>query len=335
MVETSYPEAAEIAPEKAAGANRGALIYLLLGTMLFALGAPVLKLLMIAAGRLGLNDPRSLSFCNVLFVGNMCAGLVTLAAAGPARVIREVGQLQTRIKVLLGFAAVFSTIYPALLFTALQRTSVINIVLVSRFNGIVYVALAFVLLRTMVDRSELLGYAIMAVGVVILLATNASGGIRSGDVYVLIATVFFALTEVVSKKILPHCSIASYVFVRNFVSSLIFFILGVVLFGAEHFGHAFAGDLWILMLFYSGVAIVAAQLLWLRAVRVLPVQTIANTQLLNPLFSLMFAFLLLGETPSAGQGLAIGVVALGMAVQFVGHRRSARMMQMDTGLVAR
>ena len=314
----------------------GAFVSLILGTILFALGAPVLKLLMNSSSELGLKNPTSLSFCNVLFVGNLCAGIVTLMAAGPPKIFAELRGLSGRVRGYLFIAALASTIHPALLYTALEQTTVINIVLLSRFNGIVYVAVAYIALRTMVERSEFIGYAVMAGGVLILLFVNNQGfSIQWGDAYVLLATVFFALTEVVSKKVLPHCSIAAYIFVRNTISAALFFGVAIWLFGAEHFAEAFAGDLWILMLVYAGVAIVAAQLFWLRAVKVLPVQAIVNTQLLNPLFSLLFAFLLLGEFPTLTQALVIVIVIAGMLVRVVGHRTPERVLQIDTGLVAR
>jgi len=49
-------------------------------------------------GKLGLRMPGAVSFCNVLFVGNVCAGLVTLALSGPRRTLREYGGLSRRTK---------------------------------------------------------------------------------------------------------------------------------------------------------------------------------------------------------------------------------------------
>ena len=59
-----------------------ALIFLGLGTILFALGPAVLKLLTTMGGRFGIEKPGAISFCNVLFVGNFCAGLITLLVYG-------------------------------------------------------------------------------------------------------------------------------------------------------------------------------------------------------------------------------------------------------------
>ena len=77
---------------------------------------------------------------------------------------------------------------------------------------------------------------------------------------------------------------------------------------------AFVGELWLLMVIYASVAVVAAQLLWLNSAPVLPVQTVAATHLLNPAFSILFAYWLVDEIPSGLEWAVMGVVALGMLV---------------------
>ena len=238
----------------------------------------------------------------------------------------------------LTLGAIVSTIYPALLYTALERTSVINIVLLSRFNGIVFVGLAYLFYRTMVRKADVVGYGIIAVGVATLVVINNGGlNLSTGELLVLAATVFFALTVLISKTILRDCSIEAYVFFRNAVSALIFFVLAVYFFGFHHFMDAFAGELWILMVIYAGFAVVAAQLFWLKATRVLPVKTVANSQLLNPGFSILFAYLLLHEVPSALEWTVMGVILVGMLIPKLGvwerGRQEVRPVALGAGLV--
>ena len=148
--------------------GKQALVFLWTGTILFALGPAILKLLTTMGGRFGVTNPGAISFCNVLFVGNFCAGLVTLLVYGARPILEELRDLSRRTKLALLLGSVVSTVYPALIFTALERTSVINVVLLSRFNGIVFVAFAYLLFRTKVTRAEVLGYAIIATGVAVL-----------------------------------------------------------------------------------------------------------------------------------------------------------------------
>ena len=86
--------------------QRRALLFLGLGTILFALGPALIKLLTLMGGRFGLQNPGAVSFCNVLFVGNFCAGLVTLAAYGRRSLLSELRALPHRTQgaLLLGAA---------------------------------------------------------------------------------------------------------------------------------------------------------------------------------------------------------------------------------------
>lgn len=314
------------------------MILLISATMLFALGPTVLKLLTTRSAALGLPE-GSISFCNVLFVGNLCAGLVTLLFSGPRRVARELMGLPLSTKALLLAAALISTIYPALLFTALERTTVTNVVLLSRFNGVVYVLLSFLVFRDRVRLPEAIGYGIIAVAVAVLVfAGNQGQRIGGGDLFVLLATLFFALTEIVSRKALPRVSVQAYVFFRNFVSAVIFLAIGLWLFGPEHFMDAFGAGLWGLMAGYALFAIVLAQVLWLKAVRALPAKAVANAQLANPAFSILFAFVLLGEAPKPMQWLVIAIVAVGMSLPRLwptARPPKPMPLSIDTGLVAK
>ena len=143
------------------------LVLLVLAILLFALGPAVLKLLTMSGGKLGITAPGSISFCSVLFIGNLCAGLVTLVFAGPRRILRELVSVPRATKVYLVLGAVVFTIHPALLYSALEETTLLNVVLLSRFHGIAYVVVGYLFLRAVVSRLEVLGYAIIAVGVLV------------------------------------------------------------------------------------------------------------------------------------------------------------------------
>lgn len=60
----------------------GPFLLLLVAIASFALTGPVIKWLISRGG-------EAISPCNVLFVGNLCAGLLTLAIARPRRVVKE------------------------------------------------------------------------------------------------------------------------------------------------------------------------------------------------------------------------------------------------------
>jgi drug/metabolite transporter (DMT)-like permease len=316
------------------------LIALLIATILYAIGPATVKLLVEQGGSYGLKNPGAISFCNVLFIGNMCAGLITLVFYGAKSIYTELIKLKPKVKFYLLISATLSAIYPSLLFIALEYTSVINLVLISRFNGIVYVILAFLFIGNRIKLLDAVGYSLIAIAVLVLLIIQNKGFyFGKGDLLILSAALFFALTEIVSKKVIPECSIGAYVFFRNFFSSILFFIFVIYLFGLSHFMEAFEGELWVLMLVYAGIAIVLAQIFWLTAIKSVPIHYVANIKLFDPVFTLTFAYFLLNEVPNTSEWIVMGIIFVGILMPKLGRKKQdVDIMQttsIDRGLVGR
>lgn len=311
---------------------------LIIATILFAIGPATVKLLVERGGEFGIRNPGSISFCNVLFIGNLCAGLVVGFSYGLRGIFRELISLSNRTKIYLFFGSILTALYPSLIFIALEHTTVVNLVLLSRFNGIVYLIFAILFLKQKIQPLEIVGYTIMALAVGVLVFINNMGKIQTGDILILLATVFFAINEIISKKILPNCSIKTYVFARNFFSSIIFFVIAIILFGAEHFAQAFEGQLWILMIVYAGFAVVLAQIFWLTAIKTTPPIYVANVRLFDPVFSLAFAYLLLNEKLDITEWIVLGAILIGVLIPKIGLRKKPVKLSpisIDTSLVGK
>ncbi|STX50445.1 permeases of drug/transporter [Legionella busanensis] len=323
-------------------AKRRAIVFLVIGAILFSLGPVLIKLMVERNQYYGIFNPGAISFCNVLFIGNLCAGIIILVFHSFTDILKEIINLPRKTKFYLFAITLTSTVYPALIFIALEYTTVINLILISRFNGIVYMTLAYFVLGLRLRKLEILGYLIIGITVITLLVyTNKGFHFSLGDWLILSAAIFFAFNELLSKKLLPGCSIPTYVFSRNFISAIIFFCIAVILLGPGHFMEAFGRNFWILMLLYAGVAIVLAQIFWVKAISVLPLTYVANINLLNPIFSLAFAFLLLQESPHSSEWLAIIIITLSIILPKLSRKpqnQSARPMStlsIDTSLVGK
>ncbi len=135
----------------------------------------------------------------------------------------------------------------------------------------------------------------------------------------LVASLIFsvalqALAAVISRVMLRTCSVQTFVFLRNFVSAVVFFWIAVYLYGFEHFADAFSGGLWIAMTVYALVIVVIGQIAWYKALAGLPASTVAGWSMLFPFFAIFFAYLLLGEVPKTIQWIAGGIIVVGMVV---------------------
>lgn len=301
--------------------RRNAFIFLGIATILFALASPMIKLLVQQGGIDGLQYNRAVSFCNVLFVGNLCAGLIVLFVFKPRPILADLRKTDRRTQMLLCLSSLIAFIYPALIFTALEITSVTNVVLLSRCEVVIFVLLSMFFYKIKLNVYQHIGYFIITFSTVLLTLVNDNFMFSKGDILILVAAVFFAITSIINKELLRHTSVKAFLFVRNFTSSLLFFIIAVKLFGWHHFSDAFRGDLLFIMLFYALIIIVLGQFLWFTNTPRVSFSTITWLLIFNPFLTIIFAWLLLGEVPSFYEGLAIIFIFLGLIIARIGAYR--------------
>jgi len=92
---------------------RRAQLFLILALALFGLTAPLIRWLVLHGGSLSGAESIAISFCNVLFVGNLCAGLVFAAWFGPRRVWREWLATGSRVRIRLAGVVLLSIAIPS------------------------------------------------------------------------------------------------------------------------------------------------------------------------------------------------------------------------------
>ncbi|MBT8484444.1 MAG: EamA family transporter [Phycisphaerales bacterium] len=300
----------------------GALFVLAGAVVLLALAGPLVKWLVTQGGPDGLVAPNAISFCNVLFVGNLCAGLTTLLFFGPrataAGVIRERG---VRRWMLLVISVAFAVAIPTMLFTALETTTVTNLILLGRFESISFAACAAVFFGATLTRSQLAGYTVIALGIGALVLIQGMGALTRGDLLVIAAAGLQGLAACTSKLVLAEMPVRSFVFLRNAASAIVFFIIAIILYGPAHFAHAFGPGLWIVMLVYGLGVVALGQLAWYRSLEQLVPATVAAFAMASPAIAIGFAVVLLGEFPTPGQIAGGVIIAIGIAIAGRGRRQ--------------
>jgi drug/metabolite transporter (DMT)-like permease len=276
----------------------------------FSLASPVVKLLSQRGGELG----GAITFCNLLFIGNLCAGVIVLVSFGARGILKEIRGFSARQRLVLAVSVVIAALYPGLIYTALESTTVTNVVMLSRFESILYGVLAWIVFKNALRRNEIIGFGLIGIGVLSIVYIKEMYMFRGGDMIVLIAAVVEAFSIVISKKTLQFCSLRTFLFVRNFFSAIAWLILALQLYGAHHFSEAFQPGLWLLMVLYALVVIVVGQFMWYRGIKTAAPDVVSNLTMLTPFLTLSFAFLLLSETPDVYESTAIGVILLGMII---------------------
>ncbi|MEM7261323.1 MAG: DMT family transporter [Planctomycetota bacterium] len=288
-------------------------VLLFAAVALLALASPLVKWLVEVGGPNGYAEPNSISFCNVLFVGNLCAAVVTGVAYGPRRTARTLRTELPRVwpAALLNLA--FAVLIPTLIFIALETTSVVNLAFLGRFESVAFAAVG-VFLGVTVTRGQWVGYGVIAVGVILLAFLESMGMPSRGDVLIVVAAVLQGIAAHATRPVTARTGVASFVVFRNLGSAVTFFVIAVWLYGFEHFMDAFGPRFWVAMTVYAALAVAGGQLAWYRSLARVPGPTIASFAMLAPVFGIFFAWVLLSAPPSPIQWAGGAVVGVGMVI---------------------
>ncbi len=206
------------------------IFYLGLSIILFALGSPITKWLVVHGGMTGIIQANAISFCNVLFVGNFCAAWVALAIYGPKRILYETRTSVVAAPVWLAADVLLAVLIPILVFTALQTTTITNLVLLGRVEAPAYAILSLLIFKASVSRRQWLGYLIIVVGVVVVVLIQGEFRISRGDLLVVVASLLYSLGSITRKRLLEWGTVSAFVFVRNVTSAIVFFVIAISLY---------------------------------------------------------------------------------------------------------
>ncbi|MFQ5683051.1 MAG: DMT family transporter [Candidatus Binatia bacterium] len=288
---------------------------LILAIILAALAAPIVKWLIIHGGKVGISNPNAISFCNLLFVGNLCSALVVLVTVGWADIWNYSSQLNARTSVLLlGNLLIGTVMAPVFLYVALESTMVTNLVLLTRIEAVAYSILGVRLFNDQIVKREWTGLVFITVGVFFLALFHGGGKLTTGDALGILAGILYAIGSAIGRSILKNSSIAGFIFTRNLLGSIIFFWLAIILYGAHHFAEAFSADLWAVMTVYASLVVVLGQLTWFRAVSTLSAAMVSAWSTLTPVLGVLIAYLLLHEVPDMSQWVGAAIILSGLSI---------------------
>ena len=288
-------------------------VNLIFAIVLAALATPIVKWLVVHGGKLGISNPNAISFCNILFVVNICSGIVVLATFGWRRLWPQLKRLDARTSLLLaGNILIGTVVAPILLYIALETTMVTNLVLLTRIEAVVYSILGVFLFKDSISKSNWVGLAFITVGTLTL--AFVQGQFMKGDGLGLLAGILFAVGSALGRSIVKQISIPAFVFIRNLVGGIVFFCLAIILYGPDHFAHAFSADLWLVMTVYAALVVVLGQMTWFRAVGALSSGVVSAWSTLTPVLGILFAYLMVHEIPDRSQWVAAFIIIGGLAI---------------------
>ncbi|MEM6255353.1 MAG: DMT family transporter [Cyanobacteria bacterium P01_D01_bin.156] len=306
--------------------------YLLIAIAIFGAANAVTRKLT-DLGELNPIDGRNpISFCNVLFVGNLCA-LILLAILYNREWRKPVlKRIKWQDWLSMTFVAILgAAVVPTLVFTALSITPVNNVILISQIDTPLVLALSVCVLGARINKWVIAGAVVSFIGVALTVLIQPPGAdtvsmgmgmvLGRGALYTLIAAVIKAVSNIVSKISLQEISLGIFSVFRMFVGTIFFFGATVVLYGPEHFMDVGSPFLWQWMLIYAAVIVVAGQTFWFKGLTQSTASEVSFATAFNPIVGILSAFLLLGETPTFGQYIGGLVILGGIFLNQIGVKR--------------
>jgi drug/metabolite transporter (DMT)-like permease len=304
-------------------------LYLMIAILIFgAANAVTRKLTEIGAQNL-IDGRNPISFCNVLFVGNICAlALLLVIYQRQLRpsVFRQITAKQWGT--LTSIAILGGAIVPMLVFTALSITAVNNVVLISQIDAPLALALAIVVLGERVNRWVVAGAIVAFIGVALTVllqppetineAMQMGFMIGRGELMVIIAAVLQAISNLISKISLQTIPLGFFNIYRTFIGTIFFFVATIILFEPSHFMDVTSPFLWRWMLIYSAVIVVGGQLAWFSGLKRSSASEVSLAGAFDPIAGVLAAYLILGEVPTTAQYIGGAVILVGIALNQIG-----------------
>ncbi|MEB3295765.1 MAG: DMT family transporter [Synechococcales bacterium] len=305
-------------------------LYLWLATIVFAASSALTRKINMIGQMHLVAGHNPISLCNVLFVGNLCALAMMLCLFSQDLQGSEIQRLRPRDWLSLGAIGLLSgALAPALIFAALDRTTVTNVVIISRLELPLTLLLSLLLLGRRVNRYTALGAVVSCLGVAAT-AWLSSGWMQDlhvgrGEVMVGIATLVLSIANLLSGLYLKTVSLGIFAIMRTGIGTIVFFVLAQVLYGSHHFAEAFSPVLWGWMVIYSFLIVILGQLCWFTAQKMSTTAELTFANTLQPLIAIGMAFLILGEIPMLAQAIGGGVLFVGICFSAIGTVYEARL----------
>lgn len=309
--------------------------YLWVAIIIFGASSAVTRKLTEIGSQNLINGRNPISLCNVLFVGNICALMLLLIIYGRQWSKKVLKQISVNQWLVLSLVAILSgALTPGLIFQALALTNVNNVILVSRLEPPLALALSIWLLRERVNLWEIIGAIAAFAGVALTVLLQPPGqamtsmagfNLGTGEIFATGGAVAAAVATVIGKKYVSQIPLGIFTIYRTALGTVVFFFLALRLYGQHHFVEVFSPFLWQWMLLYSVVIVVLGQSLWFKGLRASTVSVASLVGSFTPIAGILAAYLILDEAPTIPQYIGGSLILLGIFISQVGVMRQTRL----------
>lgn len=324
------------------------ILYLSLSAIILSAANPVIAKLIILGNEHLVNGRNPISFCNVLFAGNLVALLTLILIHFKDLKNFKPEHLTGKNWFLLSLAALFAGfLTPTLFFFGLMYANVINVILISNLQIPMTLLAGWIFFGEIPNARVTIGAFLSTSGIFTIvflqywLAVSVNHaptpGIKTGLLYAFFSSVpyageicvFWAVISSTASTIIGFHALRrlpGYVFgiLRMVLGVIFFFFIAIILFGWNHFSDLFTPFLWKWMLFYGSVIVALRYHFDMLGTKYGSVAEAAISSSLVPLISIIFTYLILGEVPGISQIIGGGLILFGIYVALTGKLKSLK-----------
>jgi drug/metabolite transporter (DMT)-like permease len=196
----------------------------------------------------------------------------------------------------------------SLVFIGLKFTTAGNSALI----GILEVFFSFIILgmlkKEKITRLKIGGAVLMALGAVFVLFPKTSG-LNIGDFILILAQAFAPLGNLAQQNARKKISSFTIMFLRSIISGLALLVLAAIFYPLPTSGSLKSASIYLII---NGILFMGlSKIFWIEGINKIEITKANTINIIIPFFTLIFAFLMLGEVPMLGQLLGIIPLALG------------------------
>jgi len=286
--------------------------YLLTAIIIFAAASSVIRKLTEIGGQNLINGRNPISFCNILFAGNICALILLILIYHQQWNATTLKQLSGKDWLSLSVVAILEgALAPTLIFTALAVTMVNNVILIGRIEPPLTLLLSVLLLRERVNKWVVGGAIASFIGVLLTISLQNPGDnivkmgefihLGQGELMTAGWAICIAISTIISKAKLRQIPLGIFTIFRTVIGTLIFFVVVIIRYGPIHFIDIFSPLLWQWMLFYGTVIVVGGQLCFFNGLKNSTASEVSLASSFSPIAGILASYLILGESPNIAQ----------------------------------
>lgn len=200
-----------------------------------------------------------------------------------------------------------------LFFTGLKLTTAGRAAFLHKTLPIYAVVFAFIFLKEKITKKQVIAFAVMLFGLILIESTKISPGVRMGDLLILGATILWAVENTISKKaMLEKESNWVVTFSRMFFGSLVLF---AIIFISGKTGLLFSlTSQQITYIAISAGFLFLYVLTWYWGLKYINLSKASTILLISPVISLFLGSLWLGEQVFVLQAIGSGLILAGAYV---------------------